>query len=70
MLKKFFLIVCGSFVGTFLALVVFTLSAVFVSMAIFSSMGKATGVKLEDNSILYIRLEGQLDERATGMGDS
>ena len=69
MLKKFFLIVCGSFVGSFLALIVFTLSAVFVSIAIFSSMGKASGVKLEKNSILYIRLEGQLDERATGMGE-
>ncbi|MBR6489272.1 MAG: signal peptide peptidase SppA [Muribaculaceae bacterium] len=67
MLKKFFLIVCGSFVGSFLALIFFTLTAVLMSMAIFASMNKATGVKLEKNSILYIKLDGSLEERATGM---
>lgn len=69
MLKKFFLIVCGSFVGSFLALIFFTLAAVFMSMAIFASMNKAGGVKVEKNSILYIKLDGELNERANGMVD-
>ena len=63
MLKKFFLVVCGSFVGSFLALIFFTITAILMSFVIFSSMGSSMGVKLEKNSILYIRLDGELNER-------
>lgn len=67
MLKKFFLVVCGSFVGSFLALFFFTISAILMSLVIFGSMGSSMGVKVEDNSILYIRLEGELKERPSEM---
>ncbi len=67
MLKKFFLTVCGSFVGSFLALIFFTLTAILMSFAIFSGMSSSMGVKVEKNSILYLRLEGELGERPTEM---
>lgn len=67
MLKKFFLVVCGSFVGSFLALIFFTLTAVLMSFVIFSSMSNTMGGKCEKNSILYIRLDGELNERSTEM---
>lgn len=69
MLKKFFLIVCGSFVGSFLALIFFTITAILMSFVIFSSMGSSMGVKLDDKSILYIRLEGELNERPSEMSE-
>lgn len=68
MLKKFFLIVCGSFVGSFLALVFFTVAAIVMSFMIFGSMGSTQGASIEKNSILYIRLEGELNERPTEVG--
>lgn len=69
MLKKFFLVVCGSFVGSFLALIFFTITAILMSFVIFSSMGSSMGVKLDDKSILYIRLEGELNERPSEMSE-
>ena len=65
MLKKFFLVVCGSFVGVFLALIFFTISAIVMSFAIFGSMSSSMNKapKVEKNSILYIDLEGTLEER-------
>ena len=68
MLKKFFLVVCGSFVGVFLALLFFTLTAVIASFVIFGSMSSSNGAtKIEKNSIMYVNLEGVLNERdATG----
>ena len=68
MLKKFFLVVCGSFVGVFLALLFFTLTAVIASFIIFGSMSSSNGAtKIEKNSIMYVNLEGVLNERdATG----
>ena len=63
MLKKFFLVVCGSFVGSFLALIFFTITAVLMSFVIISSLTCSMGTKIEDNSILYLRLEGELQER-------
>ena len=38
-----------------------------MSFVIFSSMGSSMGVKLEKNSILYIRLDGELNERPNEM---
>lgn len=69
MLKKFFLVVCGSFVGVFLALLFFTLTSIIMSFVIFGSMSSAMGgnTKVEKNSILYINLEGSLEERDAAM---
>ena len=64
MLKKFFLVVCGSFVGVILALILFTLASVLASFAIFGSMAsKMGGTKIEKNSIMYVKLSGTLNER-------
>lgn len=64
MLKKFFLIVCGSFVGAFLALIVVTLLSIVMSFVIFGSLSSSLGsTKIEKNSIMYMRLEGSLNER-------
>ena len=72
MLKKFFLVVCGSFVGVFLALLFFTLTSIIMSFVIFGSMSSAMGgsAKVEKNSILYVNLEGSLNERDAAMGGS
>lgn len=71
MLKRFFLVVCGSFVGTFLALLFFTLTAVIMSFIIFGSMASAKGnVKIEKNSIMYVKLDGTLNERDGGANAS
>lgn len=60
MLKRFILIVCGSFVGAFLALVVFFLSAVLLSMAL---MKMGSSQKVPDKAVLHLCLEGAMDER-------
>ena len=70
MMKKFLLVVCGSFVGVTLALVVFMLSSIVFSVAVMSmgsQMGKATAA-VQKNSILHIKLSGEIAERE-GMGD-
>ncbi|MBR1804067.1 MAG: signal peptide peptidase SppA [Muribaculaceae bacterium] len=67
-MKKFLLVVCGSFVGVFLALMVFMISSIVFSVALMSmgsKMGTAT-TAIEKNSILHIDLDGVIDERATG----
>ena len=67
MLKKFFLVVCGSFVGVILALIFFTLASLLISFAIFGSMASSMGgAKIEKNSIMYVKLEGSLNERESG----
>lgn len=65
MLKKFFLVVCGSFVGVFLALLFFTIAAVVMSFIIFGSISSSmsTQAPIEKNSIMYINLKGTLNER-------
>ena len=60
MLKRFILIVCGSFVGAFLALVVFFLSAILLSMAL---MKMGSSQKVPDKAVLHLCLEGAMDER-------
>ena len=62
MMKKFLLIVCGSFVGTTLALLVFMLMSIVFSIAMMSiggSMGKASA-SVQKNSILHLKLEGEI----------
>lgn len=68
MMKKFLLVVCGSFVGVTLALMVFTLSAVVTSFAIIGAMGAGEARSIDDNSILHITLKGAIPER-DGMAD-
>lgn len=68
MMKKFLLVVCGSFVGVTLALMVFTLSAVVMSFAIIGAMGAGEARSIDDNSILHITLKGAIPER-DGMAD-
>lgn len=64
MLKKFFLIVCGSFVGAFLAIVFVIIASLIMSFGLMSKLG-AQSRSVESNSILYLRLEGSVDERQT-----
>lgn len=65
MMKKFILIVCGSFVGAFLAFL-FLLLATFISFAIMFAMGmggsKSSGT-VSKNSILMIDLGTEITER-------
>lgn len=61
MMKKFFLIVCGSFVGSFLALVVMTLVGVAMSMALMFTVQQHNGVS--SHSVLYLDLTGPIEER-------
>ncbi|MBO7609330.1 MAG: signal peptide peptidase SppA [Muribaculaceae bacterium] len=65
MMKKFLLIVCGSFVGVFLALTVFVISSIILSIAMMSMGGKMSNVStsVSDNSILNIELSGDINER-------
>ncbi len=64
MLKKFFLIVCGSFVGAFLAIVFVIIASLIMSFGLMSKMG-AQSRSVDSNSILYLRLDGSVDERQT-----
>lgn len=68
MMKKFLLIVCGSFVGVFLALTVFVISSIIMSIAMMSMGGKMSNMSgsVSDNSILNIELSGEITERAQG----
>ncbi|MBQ9217356.1 MAG: signal peptide peptidase SppA [Muribaculaceae bacterium] len=68
MMKKFLLIVCGSFVGTTIALIVFMLTSIVMSIAIMSlgsQMGKASS-SVQKSSILYLNLKGEIAERDGG----
>lgn len=63
MMKKFLLIVCGSFVGVWLALTVFFFTTILFSIAMVS-MGSANGTpKVSKHSILHLELTGEIEER-------
>ena len=68
MMKKFILIVCGSFVGAFLAFLFFMLAAMIMSFAIMGSMGSMAGAKkavnVSKHSILKIDLGTTINERS------
>lgn len=64
MLKKFFLIVCGSFVGAFLAMVFVILASIITSFAIMASIGNSSSTSVEKNSILYLNLDGEVTDRS------
>ena len=65
MMKKFILIVCGSFVGAFLAFLFFMFAAMIISIGIMGSMGSGSSKKLVNvtkHSILKLDL-GNISER-------
>ena len=65
MMKKFILIVCGSFVGAFLAFLFFMFAAMIMSIGIMGSMGSGSSKKLVNvtkHSILKLDL-GDISER-------
>ncbi len=67
MMKKFILIVCGSFVGAFLAFMFFMIAAMMMSFAIMGSMGSIAGgkksVSVSKHSILKFDLGTTISER-------
>ena len=65
MMKKFLLVVCGSFVGVTLALIVFVISSIVMSVAIMSMGSKmgAPSASVQKNSILHLDLNGDITER-------
>ena len=66
-MKKFILIVCGSFVGAFLAFMFFMIAAMMMSFAIMGSMGSIAGgkksVSVSKHSILKFDLGTTISER-------
>lgn len=63
MLKKFFLIICGSFVGSFIAIMVAMLCVLMLGVSISLSMGRGTAT-VKSHSILKIDLSGSVEERS------
>ena len=67
MMKKFILIVCGSFVGAFLAFMFFMVAAMIMSFAIMGSMGSMSSskkaVSVTKHSILSLDLSTSITER-------
>ncbi len=67
MMKKFILIVCGSFVGAFIAFMFFMIAAMMMSFAIMGSMGSMAGgkksVSVSKHSILKFDLGTTISER-------
>jgi len=65
MMKKFILIVCGSFVGAFLAFLFFMLSAIIMSIGLMASMDGSKSVTVSKNSILKLDLGTEITERSS-----
>lgn len=66
MMKKFILIVCGSFVGAFLAFLFFMFAAMMMSIGIMGAMGSMGSKKIVDvskHSILKLDLGTSIEER-------
>jgi len=67
MMKKFILIVCGSFVGAFLAFMFFMFAAMIMSFTIMGSMGRMGSTKgavtVSKHSILKLDLGTSISER-------
>ena len=68
MMKKFVLIVCGSFVGAFLAFLIFLFAAMIMSFGIMGSMGSSgkKAVSVNKHSILKLDLGTTINERSGG----
>ena len=67
-MKKFILIVCGSFVGAFLAFLIFLFAAMIMSFGIMGSMGSSgkKAVSVNKHSILKLDLGTTINERSGG----
>ena len=65
-MKKFILIVCGSFVGAFLAFMFFMISAIIMSIAIMGSMDSMKSSGVSSHSILKLDLGTEIKERGGG----
>lgn len=66
MMKRFILIVCGSFVGAFLAFLIFLFVGMIMSFAIMGSMGSGNSKKavaVSKHSILKLDLGANISER-------
>ena len=66
MIKKFFSNVLGSFVGAWLALVVFSFMAVMMGFAMIGSMsgeGSGSDAVVQEKSVLHLNLMGAFEER-------
>ena len=68
MMKKFLLIVCGSFVGVWLALTFFVITTVIGSFAIIGMSASGSTPKVTKHSILHINLSGDIAERSGSTG--
>lgn len=69
MMKKFFSNVLGSFVGAWLALVVFSFASVIFSFAILGSFAEESSMStttIQDNSVLYLNMASSFSERSKG----
>ena len=66
MMKKFILIVCGSFVGAFLAFLFFMFAAMIMSFGLMGAMGSGgkKSVSVSKHSILKLDLGTTIDERS------
>lgn len=63
MLKKFFLNVLSSFVGTWVALFAFLIAAIIISIGLLARFSSDTGLPgIKNNSILVIDLDGVIEE--------
>lgn len=71
MMKKFILIVCGSFVGALLAFMFFMIASIIMSFAIMGSMsmGGSKSANVSKHSILMLDLGTEITERNSGTMD-
>lgn len=69
MLKRFFLNVLSSFVGTWIALVLFGVVAVLVCVGVVAALGasSSSSESISKGSVMTINLEGVIEERETPM---
>ncbi|MDE6443850.1 MAG: hypothetical protein K2K64_05450, partial [Muribaculaceae bacterium] len=67
MLKRFFMNMLSSFVGAWIALVLFGVVAVLVAVGIVAKLGASSGVStnVSKGSVLTIELSGVIEERET-----
>ncbi|MBQ0068155.1 MAG: signal peptide peptidase SppA [Bacteroidales bacterium] len=67
MMKKFLLIVCGSFVGVWIALTIFFVTSIIMSFAMIgiSAAQSSKNASVTEHSILHLDLKGEITDRAT-----
>ena len=67
MFKKFLITVCGSFVGSFIAILVSMFFMMMLGVAIAAGFGNIK-TNIQNHSILVLDLSGAITERPTGAG--